>query len=98
MPDDLPEPPILADIRSYGVDVFAWCNRCHHHAVLPIAVLIAHCSPGPPFPAACGVRRAGSKDIHARPNWKGLGQVAGHGPSKQETADRGDYNIPEWTI
>ena len=26
MPDDLPEPPILADIRSYGVDVFAWCK------------------------------------------------------------------------
>jgi hypothetical protein len=49
IPDDLPEPPTLADICSYGVDVFCWCNRCHHHAVLPIGVLIAHCGPGLPF-------------------------------------------------
>jgi hypothetical protein len=46
MSDDDPIPPTLADIRSYGVDVFCWCNRCHHHAVTLIAVLIAHCGPG----------------------------------------------------
>jgi len=34
-------PPTLADIRSYGVDVFCWCNRCSQHAALPIDVLIA---------------------------------------------------------
>jgi hypothetical protein len=39
--DDKPIPPTLGDIRAYGVDVFAWCNRCHHHAVLSIEVLIA---------------------------------------------------------
>lgn len=93
MPDDLPEPPTLADVRSYGVDVFCWCNRCHHHAVLPIAILIAQCGPGLPFPAVHGRLRCqacGSRDIHARPNWRGLGTVAWHGPSTQET---GTQNI-----
>ena len=90
MPDDAPVPPTLADVRSYGVGVFCWCNRCHHHAVLPIAVLIAHCGPGLPFPAMHGRLRCqacGSKDIHARPNWKRLGVVAKHGPSPQSQDD-----------
>jgi hypothetical protein len=39
---DAPFPPTLAQVAGYGVDVFYWCNRCSHHAVLPVAVLIAH--------------------------------------------------------
>ena len=88
MPDDLPDPPTLADVRSYGVDVFCWCNRCHHHAVQPIDVLIAHCGPALPFPAVHGRLRCqacGSKDIHARPNWRGLGVVARHAPAVADT-------------
>jgi hypothetical protein len=69
--------------------------------VLPVAVLIAHCGPGLPFPAVHGRLRCqacGSKDIAARPNWKGLGTVAWHGPSRQETEDSDSGRIPEWTI
>jgi hypothetical protein len=61
----------LAQVQGYGVDVFCWVKRCHHHAVLPVAVLIAHCGPGLPFPMIHGRSRyqaCGSKDIHARPN------------------------------
>jgi hypothetical protein len=46
-----------------------------NHAVLPVAVLIAHCAPALPFPVVPGRLRCqacGSKDVHARPNWKGL--------------------------
>jgi hypothetical protein len=52
-------------------------------AVLPIAVLIAHCGPALPFPHVHGRLRCqacGSKDIHARPNWPLLGQVTRHLP------------------
>jgi hypothetical protein len=75
MRDEAPIPPTLAQVQGYGVDVFCWCNRCHHHAVLPVAVLIAHCAPALPFPVVPGRLRCqacGSKDVHARPNWKGL--------------------------
>jgi hypothetical protein len=40
-----PIPPTLAQVQGYGVDIFCWCNRCYHHAVLPVAVLIALCGP-----------------------------------------------------
>jgi len=85
MPDDLPEPPTLADVRSYGVDVFCWCNRFCHHAVLPVAVRIAHCGPGLPFPAVHGRLRCqacGSKDVHARLNWKVWAWWRGRAPPK----------------
>jgi hypothetical protein len=80
-------PPTLADICNYGVDVFCWCNRCSHHAVLPINMLIAQCGAATPFPAIHGRLRCqvcGTKDIHARPNWKGLGVVARHEPMEVE--------------
>ena len=34
--------------------MFCWCHRCHHHDVLPIALLIAHCGPRPPFETVHG--------------------------------------------
>jgi hypothetical protein len=74
-------PPTLAQVKDYGVDVFCWCNRCSHHAVLPVDVLISQCGAATPFPALHGRLRCqvcGTKDIHARPNWKGLGVVARH--------------------
>lgn len=43
-----------------------------------------------PFPMVHGRLRCqtcGSKDIHARPNWRGLGQVAGQGPSRFAVLD-----------
>jgi hypothetical protein len=45
-------------VQGNGVDVFCRCNRCHHHAVLPVAVLIAHCGPTLPFPMIAGLTRS----------------------------------------
>lgn len=81
MRDDDPMPPTLAEVQEHTDGIFCWCHRCDHNAVLPVAVLIAHCGPGLPFPAVHGRLRCqacGSKDIHARPHWKGLGVVARH--------------------
>jgi hypothetical protein len=33
----------------------------------------------------------GSKDIHARPNWRGVGQVANNGPSRHREAEMFSY-------
>jgi len=80
-------PPTLAQIKAYGVDIFCWCNRCSHHAVLPIDTLIAQCGAATPFPAIHGrlcCQVCGTKDIHARPNWKGLGVVARHNAMEPE--------------
>jgi hypothetical protein len=54
---EIPIPPTLAQVQGYGADVFCWCNRCHHHVVLAIAVLIARLEPGFPFPAVHGPSR-----------------------------------------
>ena len=88
----MPEPPTLADIKNHGVDVFCWCNRCSHNAVLGTDLLIAYCGPGLPFPAVHGRLRCiacGSKDIHARPDWNGLGVVARHETTCPPTATIG---------
>jgi hypothetical protein len=82
----MPDPPTLAEIKEYGVDVFCWCNRCSHNGVVEIDVLIAHCGPLLSFPSIHGLMRCqacGSKDIAARPNWRGLGVVAKHQTSPQ---------------
>jgi hypothetical protein len=47
----------------------------------PIAALIAFCGPGLPFQMVHGrlhCQACGSKNIHARPNCRGLGIVAKH--------------------
>jgi hypothetical protein len=33
-------PPTLADLEHDGVDLFAWCEQCHHNAVVPIALAV----------------------------------------------------------
>jgi hypothetical protein len=37
MRDENSEPPTLADVQGYGIDIFCWCNHCHHNAVVPVA-------------------------------------------------------------
>jgi hypothetical protein len=49
------EPPTLAEIKDYGVDVFCWCNRCSHNGVVEIDLLIAHCGPLLSFPSVHGL-------------------------------------------
>lgn len=64
-----------------GVDIFCWCNRCGHNAVMPREVLLAQLGPDMPVPAIGARLRCsgcGSKDVATRPDWPSLGQVAHH--------------------
>ncbi len=76
-------PATLADLLAQGVDVFCWCNRCSHNAVLPLQSLLPVLGPQCPVPEV-GARlvctSCGCKDIATRPAWKGLGQVTSHEP------------------
>lgn len=71
----------LGDLRRERVEVFCWCNRCAHNAVVPVEVLIAQLGPDFPVPDVGAHLRCsgcGSKDIAARPAWPSLGQVTRH--------------------
>ena len=71
----------LGDLAGEAVDVFCWCNRCDHNAVVPLATLIARLGPAFRVPEI-GVHMCcagcGAKDVAARPDWPSLGQVANH--------------------
>lgn len=72
---------VLGKLRQEQVDVFCWCNRCAHNAVLAVEMLIAQLGPDFPVPDVGAHLRCsgcGSKDIAARPAWPSLGQVARH--------------------
>ena len=72
----------LGEIASNGIDVFCWCNRCGHNAVLRAERLVAELGPGFPVPEVGARLRCsgcGAKDIATRPAWPGLGQVTRHG-------------------
>ena len=77
------EPETLRGLKNKNLDVFAYCNRCHHNAVVPIAVLLAKLGPGHAVPAvdSCLVcSSCGSKDIGTRPHWPdNIGVPAHHG-------------------
>ncbi|MCR9255136.1 MAG: hypothetical protein NXI16_03480 [Alphaproteobacteria bacterium] len=71
----------LGDIADSGVDVFCWCNRCGHNAVIETARLMAELGPGFPVPEIGAKMRCsscGSKDVATRPSWPSLGQVTRH--------------------
>ena len=74
-------PANLSDLETERVDVFCWCNRCGHNAVVPIENLIGLLGPAQPVPEV-GVRMrcsaCGAKDVAARPSWPSLGQVSNH--------------------
>ncbi len=73
----------LGDLAAQGVDVFCWCNRCGHNAVLETTLLIARLGPAQPVPDVGARLRCGGcagKDIATRPAWPGLGEVARHAP------------------
>lgn len=69
----------LGEVADQGVDVFCWCNRCAHNAVLPAARLAAELGRAYPVPeigARLRCSRCAGKDVATRPAWPGLGQVA----------------------
>ncbi|MCR9220855.1 MAG: hypothetical protein NXI21_11560 [Alphaproteobacteria bacterium] len=71
----------LGDLIPYGADVFCWCNRCGHNAVLPLKAMLARFGPAQEVPALGARLRCsgcGSKDVATRPDWPSLGQVARH--------------------
>ena len=77
----MPRPVILVELAAQGLDVWAWCNECSHHAVLPISELTA--KPGPDYPVPHVSRRTvcrecGSRDVEMRPDWPKTGVIAHH--------------------
>lgn len=74
-------PARLGEIAEAGLDIFCWCNRCTHNAVIPAAGLLARLGPAMPVPEI-GTRLrcsgCGAKDVATRPAWPGLGPVARH--------------------
>ncbi len=75
------QPATLGDLADQGLDVWAWCNGCFHHAVLPIGPLVERLGHGYPVPAArdrtyCAT--CGSRDVETRPNWPAMGVTARH--------------------
>lgn len=71
----------LGELADEGIDVFCWCNRCSHNAVVETGRLIAELGPALPVPeAGARMRCSGcaSKDIATRPAWPSPGTVARH--------------------
>jgi hypothetical protein len=71
----------LGRLAREGVDIFCWCNRCGHNAVLESARLADEMGPDLPVPeVGARLRCSGcnSKDVASRPAWPSLGRVAGH--------------------
>ena len=79
------EPMTLGDLAHIEIDVFCWCNRCSHNAIVGTARLTAELGPGYPVPEVGARMRCtscGSRDVATRPNWPGLGSVTNHTPPK----------------
>ncbi len=71
----------LGELVAEGIDVFCWCNRCSHNAVVETGRLVAELGPAMPVPeAGARMRCSGcaSKDIATRPAWPSPGTVARH--------------------
>lgn len=76
-------PATLGELAAQSLDVFCWCNRCGHNAVLATDNLMDQLGAAVPVPEIgtwlrCSECRG--KDIATRPNWRGLGTVTRHGP------------------
>lgn len=72
---------MLGELEREGIDIFCWCNRCGHNAVLPAGLFVAQLGPAFPVPdvgahTRCG--GCGGKDVATRPAWPSLGQVTRH--------------------
>ena len=75
------EAATLGELAEDRIEVFCWCNRCGHNAVIETARLIAELGPDfavPEVGARLRCSGCASKDIATRPAWPGLGQVARH--------------------
>lgn len=75
------QPVLLGDLAQAGLDVFCWCNRCAHNAVVETAPLIRRLGSRMPVPEV-GTRMrctgCGAHDIATRPAWPSLGVITLH--------------------
>jgi hypothetical protein len=70
----------LGDLLNQALDVFCWCNRCGHNAVLEARLLAGQMGAAQAVPEiGARLRCSGcaSKDVATRPAWPSLGTVAG---------------------
>lgn len=77
-------PMTLWNLVQFGIDVFCWCNRCSHHAVLPVKTLAAQMGPGTPVPAVAAhvvCSGCGGREVVTRPAWPPRGPVSRHSPA-----------------
>ena len=84
----------LGDLIEHGADIFCWCNRCGHNAVLGLEAMLARFGPHQDVPGL-GVhlrcRGCGSKDVATRPNWPSLGHVTNHQPADDPPLPDANY-------
>ena len=62
----------LAEMAEQGLDVFCWCNRCRHNAVVSTVRLLRQLGPATPVPEVGARLRCtgcGGRDIATRPAW-----------------------------
>ena len=76
-------PPTLADLAAAPGELVAWCQNCHHNAVMPVDPVLARYGPTTPFPELKGGFRCsacGSRQVVVRPNWsrRSPGQITRH--------------------
>lgn len=79
--DSRRRPARLGSLADRSVDVFCWCNRCGHNAVLATDLLMRQLGPAIPVPEIGAHLRCtgcGSKDVATRPNWPSQGQITHH--------------------
>jgi hypothetical protein len=72
----------LGDLMNQALDVFCWCNRCGHNAVLEARLLVAQMGAAQAVPEiGARLRCSGcaSKDVATRPAWQTLPPVATNG-------------------
>lgn len=75
------EPARLGGLADAGLDVFCWCNRCGHNAVMSTVQLIGQLGANTAVPEI-GVHMrctgCGSRDIATRPHWPSPGRITRH--------------------
>jgi len=73
--------PRLGQLNERGLDVFCWCNRCGHNAVIQTDDLIRKLGPALPVPEVGARMRCSvceSKDVATRPAWPSRGAITRH--------------------
>lgn len=76
-----PGPTTLWNLVELGIDVFCWCNRCSHHATIPVKALAAQMGPMTPVPEVAArlvCSGCGGREVVSRPAWPPCGPVSRH--------------------